>query len=82
MDWMIKELRFESQLRQENISSPKFQTDFGVHPVSYSMEIGEVSSPRDKGEGTWSLTPSSAKINIIGDLKKYNMVVLIAFKRL
>jgi len=49
---MIKELRFDSQLRQESISSLKVQTDFGVHAVSYSIEIGEVSSPRDKAEGT------------------------------
>jgi hypothetical protein len=49
---MIEELRFDSQLRQENISSPKVQTDFVFHPVPYSMEISEVSSPRGKAEGT------------------------------
>jgi hypothetical protein len=49
---MIEDLKFDSQLRQENISSPKVQTAFGVHPVSYSMEIGEVSSPRGKAKGT------------------------------
>jgi hypothetical protein len=48
---MIEELRFDSQVRQESISSPKVQTDFGVHPVSYSMEI-DVSFPSDKAEGT------------------------------
>jgi hypothetical protein len=48
---MIEELKFDSKLRQENISSPKVQTDRVVHQVPYSMEISEVSSPRGKAEG-------------------------------